>query len=374
ADRTTGWVQAHLGGVTGGAKDVVTARLLDPLEVLLTQSPWWLVVAALLALAAVLGGARATAPTAVCLALLLASGVWSDALATLAATLLATTAVVALGLVVGVPMGRSRRLDAWLRPVLDAGQTMPPFVYLVPFLALFSASRFTAVVAAVVYAAPVAVKIVADGVRAVPVAAVESAAAVGATRWQVVRTVQLPLSRRSLALATNQGLVHVLSMVVVGGLVGAGALGYQVVAGFSQTRLYGKGLAAGAAIVLLGVLLDRVTQSAAARTGRRYAPPEDRPRRRPGRGLTDAARRRPLRRGSPRAIAHSPVVPRPQPARDGAGRRPGRLRRSHDRAADGRRALGRLRDTVRARVRDRRPRGVPLGRLRGQRRGDQRDR
>jgi glycine betaine/proline transport system permease protein len=76
------------------------------------------------------------------------------------------------------------------------------------------------------------------------------------------------MSVRALTLATNQGLIYVLSMVVVGGLVGAGALGYDVVAGFSQGELYGKGLAAGIAIVLLGVMLDRLTQAAANRMGR----------------------------------------------------------------------------------------------------------
>jgi glycine betaine/proline transport system permease protein len=185
---------------------------------------------------------------------------------TLASTVLATLVVLLLALVGGVWTGRSRRVDRLLRPVLDAGQTLPPFVYLVPFLAMFGASRFTALTAAVVYAVPVALKIVADGVRAVPSRTVEAATALGSTRWQVVRGVQLPMARRSLAVAANQGVVHVLAMVVVGGLVGAGALGYDVVAGFSQSELYGKGLAAGVAIVLLGVVLDRVTQAAARRT------------------------------------------------------------------------------------------------------------
>ncbi len=76
---------------------------------------------------------------------------------------------------------------------------------------------------------------------------------------------QLPLARRALALATNQGLIYVLSMVVVGGLVGGGALGYLVVAGLAGSRCFGKGLAAGVAIVLLGILLDRITQAAARR-------------------------------------------------------------------------------------------------------------
>jgi glycine betaine/proline transport system permease protein len=88
----------------------------------------------------------------------------------------------------------------------------------------------------------------------------------------MITKVQLPMARQSLTLATNQGLIYVLSMVVVGGLVGAGALGYDVVAGFSQSQLYGKGLAAGLAIVLLGVMLDRITQAAAQRTGRQAGP------------------------------------------------------------------------------------------------------
>jgi glycine betaine/proline transport system permease protein len=173
-----------------------------------------------------------------------------------------------LGVVVGVWMGRSHRADRIIRPVLDAAQTMPAFVYLVPFLALFSASRFTAIVAAIVFAAPVAIKIVADGIRAVSPTTVEAATASGSSTWQTITKVQLPMARQALVLATNQGLIYVLSMVVVGGLVGAGALGYDVVAGFSQGQLYGKGLAAGLAIVVLGVLLDRLTRAAAARSGR----------------------------------------------------------------------------------------------------------
>jgi glycine betaine/proline transport system permease protein len=228
-------------------------------------------IAALVCLAALAGGTSAAVTTAIGLGLLIATGMWFDAMTTLASTVLATLVVMVLGVVVGVWMGRSRRADAALRPVLDAGQTMPAFVYLVPFLALFGASRFTAIVAAVVFAAPVAIKIVADGIRAVPTATVEAATALGSTRWQVVRGVQLPMAGRSLALAANQGVVYVLSMVVVGGLVGAGALGYDVVAGFSQGQLYGKGLAAGLAIVLLGTVLDRVTQAAARRAGPRAA-------------------------------------------------------------------------------------------------------
>jgi glycine betaine/proline transport system permease protein len=266
ADNVTTWAQDNLSGLTNGFRDVITNGLLNPFQTLLTDSPWWLVGAALIGIAVVLGGWRAGITTAVCVGLLVATGVWSDGMTTLASTVVATVLVMLLGMVFGVWMGRSALVDRLVRPTLDAAQVMPPFVYLVPFLALFGATRFTAIVAAIVYAAPVAIKIIADGVRTVPATTVEAATSTGCNTWQIITKVQLPMARSALTLATNQGLIYVLSMVVVGGLVGAGALGYDVVAGFSQGQLYGKGLAAGLAIVLLGVMFDRITQAAARRT------------------------------------------------------------------------------------------------------------
>ncbi|MGW5657032.1 ABC transporter permease subunit [Streptomyces humi] len=266
ADTATGWLQDHVSGLTNALRDALTNGLLNPFQTLLTDSPWWLVGAVLVGLGAVLGGRRAAVTAAVCVGLLVGTGLWSDSMTTLASTAVATVLVMLLGAVVGVWMGRSALADRLIRPTLDAAQVMPPFVYLVPFLALFGATRFTAIVAAVVYAAPVAVKIIADGVRNVPEATVEAATSAGCNTWQIITKVQLPMARSALTLATNQGLIYVLSMVVVGGLVGAGALGYDVVAGFSQGELYGKGLAAGLAIVLLGVMFDRITQAAARRT------------------------------------------------------------------------------------------------------------
>jgi glycine betaine/proline transport system permease protein len=269
ANSVTNWAQTSFSGVTNGIKDVVTAWALNPLQTLLDSSPWWLTFVAITAIAAIVGGRIAALITAVCLGLIAwPLWLWQDTMDTLAAVLVATVVVVALGVVVGVWMGRSPTADKIVRPFLDAAQTMPSFVYLVPFLALFSASRFTGIVAAIVYAAPVSIKIMADGIRGVSPETVEAARSVGSNSWQVITKVQLPMAARSLTLATNQGLIYVLSMVVVAGLVGGGALGYLVVAGFSQTSLFGKGLAAGLAIVLLGTILDRTTAAAARRIGR----------------------------------------------------------------------------------------------------------
>ncbi|MEO5710704.1 MAG: ABC transporter permease subunit [Nocardioidaceae bacterium] len=266
-DFTTSFVDL-VDGATNGFKNVISYGFLNPLQSLLAESPWWLMAFVVLALAFVLGGWRPTAISAVCLGVILGTGLWHDTMVTLTMTIVATALVMVVAVVLGVWMGRSRRADTLIRPVLDAFQTIPPFVYLVPALALFASSRFTAIVAAMAYAVPIATKLVADGIRGVSPSTVEAAESAGITARQMIAKVQLPMAREALVLATNQGLLYVLSMVVIGGLVGAGSLGYIVVSGFSQGQLFGKGLAAGFAITALGVMIDRIMRYAAARSGR----------------------------------------------------------------------------------------------------------
>lgn len=262
-DRALDWVTTTFDGVTVALKDGVTTALINPLQALLGESPWYVAGLAICALAFVVGRGRALTPTVVCLFGIWFFDLWHDAMLTLTMVLVATALVMVLALVLGVWMARSRVADLALRPLLDAGQTIPPFVYLLPALALFQTSRFTAIVAAIVYAAPVAIKLVADGVSNVSPTTIEASRSTGCTTWQEITKVQLPMARSSLVLATNQGLLYVLSMVVIGGLVGAQALGYAVALGVSRSEEWGKGAAAGITIVLLGVMIDRICRAAA---------------------------------------------------------------------------------------------------------------
>ena len=227
----TDWFVGGVDTFTIGLKDHVTEWTINPLQDLMAQSPWWLMALLLLGLAYVLGGWRPTAISAVCEAVILATGLWHDAMTTLTMTVIATALVMLVAVFLGVSMGRSRRVDMMTRPFLDAFQVIPPFVYLVPALALFQPSRFTAIMAAVAYAVPIATKLVADGIRGISPTTVEAARASGSTRWQMISKVQLPMARESLVLATNQGLLYVLSMVVIGGMVGGQSLGYIVYSG-----------------------------------------------------------------------------------------------------------------------------------------------
>ncbi|MGC4995680.1 ABC transporter permease [Streptomyces sp. DT195] len=264
------WMTAHLYSgvpVVGGTADWAahfTTWMLDPLRDGLRALPWWSVLLLVAGLAWLIGTWRTALTATLAMAAIGVLGVWDSSLDTLSQVLAAVAVTLVLGIATGIAAARSDRVDRMLRPVLDVFQTMPQFVYLIPVVALFGVGRAPAVAAAVVYALPAVVRITAQGLRQVDPAALESARSLGATGRQQLWQVQLPLARRSLLLAVNQGVVLVLAVVIIGGLVGAGALGYDVAFGLAQGDL-ATGLVAGAAIVCLGLMLDRVTQP----TGRR---------------------------------------------------------------------------------------------------------
>jgi glycine betaine/proline transport system permease protein len=259
-DTVVTWITSTLEFITVGFNTWFTLWILNPLQNVLADAPWFLTIVAIVALSWVLAGVRVAATSLLLLLLVVGTGLWFDTMVTLSQVLVATALTMIIGVILGVVAGRSARAERLMKPLLDAGQTMPAFVYLVPVLALFGPTRFAAIVCGVVYAAPVVIRIVADGIRGVPREVVESAVSAGSTAGQVITKVQLPASRSSLLLGANQGLIFVLAVIVIGGLVGAGGLGYLVLVGASKPELAGKGLAAGIAIVLLGILLDRIAQ------------------------------------------------------------------------------------------------------------------
>ena len=261
----TNWLRTNATGLTEGLKNVVTFVLINPIQEALTSSPWWLVVGCVVGIAMLVGGPRPALAAGVCLVAIIGLQLWEHSMETLTSVLVATAFTLGLGLVLGIASARNARFSAALRPLLDAAQTMPAFVYLIPAVALFGPTRFTGIIAALIFAVPPVIRLVEAGIRTVPTTGVEAATSAGSTPRQLLFKVQLPMARPALQLAANQGIVLVLAMVVVGGLVGAGGLGYDVVAGFARRDFFGEGLAAGVAIVLLGIMLDRISQGAARR-------------------------------------------------------------------------------------------------------------
>ncbi|MES4888357.1 ABC transporter permease subunit [Streptomyces sp. NPDC096012] len=259
------WMVDHLYSgvpVVGGTADWAahfTTWVLDPVRDGLQALPWWGLLLVVAAVAWLIGTWRTALTAVLAMAAIGVLGVWNPALDTLSQVLAAVAVTLVIGFGTAVAAARSARCERLLRPVLDVCQTMPQFVYLIPVVALFGVGRAPAAAAAVIYALPAVVRIVSQGLRQVDAGALESARSLGATGAQQLWQVQVPLARRAMLLAVNQCVVLVLAVVVVGGLVGGGALGYNVVFGLAQGDL-ATGLVAGAAIVCLGLMLDRVTQ------------------------------------------------------------------------------------------------------------------
>jgi glycine betaine/proline transport system permease protein len=246
-------------GITEPIGNFLLEYFLEPLRLVLVETPWFVVLGGLTAIAYVLSGRRPAITAFVMLAAIGVMGVWAVAMDTASQVLVATALAVAFGIVVGVWAAESPRVERLLRPLLDTLQTLPQLVYIIPFIYLMPVSRIPGVVASVLYAVPVVIRLVTSGVRSVSPAAVEAAAAFGASRLQVLMKVKIPLARESIMLGVNQGIIMVLAVVVIGGLVGSGALGDMVARGLQRNE-FGEGVLASLAILALGIALDRVTQ------------------------------------------------------------------------------------------------------------------
>jgi len=189
-------------------------------------------------------------------------GLWGDAMTTLAMVLSSVIFCIIVGVPLGITAGRSDRFEAGIRPVLDAMQTTPAFVYLVPIVMLFSVGNVAGVLATIIFSLPPLIRLTSLGIRQVHPELVEAAQAFGATRWQVLVKVQVPLAMPTILAGLNQTIMMALSMVVIAALIGAGGLGSPVILGLNTLDI-GRAVVGGLGIVLMAIVLDRLTQSMA---------------------------------------------------------------------------------------------------------------
>ncbi|MDX1654895.1 MAG: proline/glycine betaine ABC transporter permease [Candidatus Competibacteraceae bacterium] len=187
-------------------------------------------------------------------------GHWDKAMQTLALMLVSTGISILIGIPLGILVSRSDRFRSVLLPVLDAMQTMPSFVYLIPALLLFGLGKVPAIFATVIYAVPPLIRLTDLGIRLVDQEVMEATRAFGASARQQLLGVQLPLALPNIMAGINQTTMMALSMVVVASMIGARGLGEEVLLGIQRLDV-GRGAAAGIAIVLLAVVMDRITQS-----------------------------------------------------------------------------------------------------------------
>ncbi len=263
-DALVSWIVTTFGPVLDVISDALLAVLLG-IERMLLWIPWFVIIIAVALLAWYAIRRWWAAPVMASFLVLIGSfGYWDLSMMTLALVIAAVILSLAIGIPTGILMARSDHVARLLRPILDAMQTMPSFVYLIPALMFFGMGKVPAVFATIIYAAPPVIRLTNVGIRGVSVSVIEAARAFGASSKQILLEVQLPLAFPSIMVGINQTTMMALAMVVIASMIGARGLGMEVLLAINRTEV-GRGFEAGLSIVLLAILIDRVTHAFASR-------------------------------------------------------------------------------------------------------------
>ncbi len=243
-----------------GMKYFVYLYLLNPLNLFLTQIPWWYTMIVFILIGYVTVGIKFATITAILLAFIGATGMWVHSMITLSSVLVS----VLICFVIGVPLGVIASYNKWYRDiqnvVLDAMQTLPYFCYLIPVLMFFGGNIVSAVIATVIYSVPPIIRLTALGLSQVSGSYSEVSKSFGGTGIQTLNKVKFPLAVPSLVMGFNQTVIMAFAMQIVTPLIGGKGLGLQVFNALQRSDT-GRGLSAGLAIVLLAIIIDRITHA-----------------------------------------------------------------------------------------------------------------
>lgn len=253
------------GDVFDGIVNAVRA-VLDALTLALNGSPWPVVMLVIFVTAWRAGGPRVAIFTSASMAYIALLGYWSLAMETVALVGAAVILCVFFGIPFGIWFGKSKRAYAVAEPILDLMQTLPAFVYLIPIIAFFGTGNPPGILATIIFGMPPVIRLTALGMRGVPESIKEAAVAFGASKWQLLKDVEIPLALPSIMAGVNQTILMCLSMVVIISLIGGGGLGKEILEAL-QYAAKGPGLLGGFAILFLAMVMDRIVQGAFRRKG-----------------------------------------------------------------------------------------------------------
>lgn len=253
------WVSDHGAFLFDGVRAVFEG-FYDGVLGLFALAPWFVVALAFGLLAWRLVGRAFGIVAALGLAACWLMGLWPETMSTFALVISATCLALVLALPIGVLAGFLPKLDHVVEPVLDLIQTMPPYIYLLPAIALLGFGPATALAATLIVAMPPAIRLTALGIRQTPVHFVELGQATGMTPSQMFFKIRLPFALPSIMAGINQSLMMAFGMVVIAGIVGSGGLGETIYEAI-RTLDIGKSIDAAIAIVILTIVIDRITQN-----------------------------------------------------------------------------------------------------------------
>jgi len=259
-DDVIGYLTVFYGFLFDGITQFLRG-MLSAITSVFVGTPWPIMMGVLLLISYKMAGLRTAIFVGASLIYLAMFSFWQTAMDTMSLVVAASIICVVVGLPLGIWVGKSRRGQIFVTPILDVMQTIPSFVYLLPAIAFFSIGKPPGILATVIFAMPPMVRLTALGLRQVPDNTKEAALAFGANPRQLLTKVELPLALPSIMAGINQVVMMSLSMVVVAALIGAGGMGYIVTEALENTET-GRGVLAGIGIALLAMMIDRVVQKA----------------------------------------------------------------------------------------------------------------
>ena len=253
------WIVLHFRPVFQGIR-IPIDFILSGFEQLLTSLPSPIAIILFALIAWQLAGRVMGIATFVSMIVIGAIGAWSEAMVTLSLVLTSLLFCLIIGLPLGIWLARSDKAASIVRPILDAMQTTPAFVYLVPIVMLFGIGNVPGVVVTIIFALPPIIRLTILGIKQVPADLIEAAESFGASPRQLLFKVQLPLAMPTIMAGVNQTLMLALSMVVIASMIAVGGLGQMVLRGIGRLDM-GLASVGGVGIVILAIVLDRLTQS-----------------------------------------------------------------------------------------------------------------
>ena len=184
-------------------------------------------------------------------------GYWEGTMITLSLILTSSILAIIFGVLIGIWMAKKPKAESIIKPILDFMQIMPSFAYLIPVVVLFGIGMGPGIIVSVIFAMPPVARLTNLGIREISTEVVEASDALGATSWQKLHKVQLPLAKNTIMQGAIQTLMLALSMVLIASIIGAKGLGAEVYKAI-ETNQIGQGFASSIAIVILSVILDRM--------------------------------------------------------------------------------------------------------------------
>lgn len=243
---------------------VISSGMIKGLEAGLLAIPWWLFIVIIFLLGWFFTNLYGGILFSIFVFLIGTFDLWPETMTTIAIVLISVVLSLLIGIPLGIVTAFSKTMSAIMRPILDAMQTMPSFVYLIPVIFFFPLGNVPAVIATIIYALPPVIRLTELGIRNVDPEVVESAESFGSSRMQKLMKVELPQALPTIMAGVNQTTMMALAMAVVGSMVGAQGLGERVLFAINRIDI-ALGFEAGISIVFLAIIIDRITGGIAKR-------------------------------------------------------------------------------------------------------------